>query len=447
MELALEKIETPVLALRASKETGVAFLYLVEQGSILRKAGDRLLIEKDDELLLDLPYHKLETVLLFGNVQVTTQAMGELLEKGVGLSLFSRQGMYRGSLSPPRGKNVDLRIAQFEAFRDHQRALDIARRIVAAKLENSLAVLDLQRRHNPAPATFDEGRTALESAVSKCAAAEDVAALDGVEGAAARRYFELLMSFHKSEMVWPGRIKHPATDPLNALLSLTYTLLMNELSALLEGVGLDPYLGFLHQPDFGRPSLALDLVEAFRSAVAGPAGPATGEQAHPGSCGFRFGRSGARCVSRSQSDETLFRGVRAVDGDQAGGWDELSRELAGRGGKAVGRAPQPATVRALEIQTGNGGSVQYVICYDITEDRRRNRVAAILLDFGQRVQESVFVAHLDDDLASRMRTRLQSAIDEDWDKVHVFEVCAACEKRQWTLGEGKLVEDPPWYVV
>jgi CRISPR-associated protein Cas1 len=93
----------------------MAFLYLTEQGSILRKAGDRLLVEKDDEVILDIPYHKLESVLLFGSIQVTTQALGELLEKGVHLSLFSRQGGFRGSLVPPRGKNIDLRLAQFRA--------------------------------------------------------------------------------------------------------------------------------------------------------------------------------------------------------------------------------------------------------------------------------------------------------------------------------------------
>jgi CRISPR-associated protein Cas1 len=95
----------------------VAYLYLTEQGSVLRKAGDRFLVEKDDEVLLDLPYHKLETVLLFGNVQVTTQALAELLEKGVSLSLFSREGHFRGSLAPPRGHHVELRLAQFDRYR------------------------------------------------------------------------------------------------------------------------------------------------------------------------------------------------------------------------------------------------------------------------------------------------------------------------------------------
>jgi CRISPR-associated protein Cas1 len=176
--------------------------------------------------------------------------------------------MYRGSLEPPRGKNVDLRIAQFEAFRDHEKALGVARSIVAAKIANGAATLELYRKHQEGSADFDERRKALEEAAGRCAAAGDVAALDGVEGSAAREYFGLVMQFNKSEMAWVGRVKHPATDPLNALLSLTYTLLMNEVAALLEGAGLDPFLGFLHQVDYGRPSLALDVVEPFRHPVA-----------------------------------------------------------------------------------------------------------------------------------------------------------------------------------
>jgi CRISP-associated protein Cas1 len=270
MEMALTKAEIPVAAARprSGKEEAVAYLYLTEQGSILRKAGDRLIVEREDEVLLDLPYHKLETVLLFGNVQVTTQAMGELLEKGVNLSLFSRQGLYRGSLAPPRGKNVELRIAQFETFRDHERALRNARATVTAKIANGVAVLDLMRRHTDPGGDFDARRNALAAAVDGVGGAADIAALDGMEGAAAREYFSLVMLFNRSEMKWPGRVKHPATDPLNALLSLTYTLLMHEAAALLEGAGLDPYLGFLHQPDYGRPSLALDVVEPFRHPVA-----------------------------------------------------------------------------------------------------------------------------------------------------------------------------------
>lgn len=91
--------------------------------------------------------------------------------------------------------------------------------------------------------------------------------------------------------------------------------------------------------------------------------------------------------------------------------------------------------------------MQYVICYDISDDRRRTRVATTLLDFGARVQESVFVAHLDEELAGRMRERLERLVDPDWDRLHVFELCLACGDRGWALGMAKVEEDPQWYIV
>ncbi len=91
--------------------------------------------------------------------------------------------------------------------------------------------------------------------------------------------------------------------------------------------------------------------------------------------------------------------------------------------------------------------MEYVVCYDIADDARRSRVSGILLDFGKRVQESVFVAHLDAELADRMKERLTRVIQADFDKVHVFELCGACEKRTWTLGQGEIADDPEWYVV
>ena len=147
----------------------MAFLYLTEQGTILRKAGDRFLVEKEDEVLLDLPYHKLENVLLFGNIQVTTQALAELLEKGVNMSLFSRQGQYRGSLAPPRGKNIELRLAQFDCYRDAARTLSMARAVVGAKIANGLAVLARYRARNEVTAVFEERRAEMEKSAAALA--------------------------------------------------------------------------------------------------------------------------------------------------------------------------------------------------------------------------------------------------------------------------------------
>ncbi len=256
----------PVQAAAEEGSGDVAFLYLTQQGAVLRKAGDRLLVERNDEILFDSPYHKLDHVLTFGNVQITTQALAELLDKGVPLSLFSRQGHFRGALTPARGKNVELRLKQFQAYTDGARSLEIARSIIGAKIANGAAVV---ARYS-ARAAHDEDRVELivGERLRGVAEAKHTDELDGVEGTAARDYFETVMRFNKSELRWEGRKRHPATDELNALLSLTYTLLMHELGAVLEGLGLDPYLGFLHQLDYGRPSLALDAVEPFRHPVA-----------------------------------------------------------------------------------------------------------------------------------------------------------------------------------
>jgi CRISPR-associated protein Cas1 len=252
-----------------SEENAVAFLYLTQQGSVLRKIGNRLIVEKDETILLDVPYHKLEVVLLFGNIQVTTQAMAELLDVGIPIGLLSRSGELRGRLEPALGKNVPLRLAQFDLYHDAQRSLALARGIVAAKLANSAQVLssfgDREQIRNPENAAAVQQ---ILDASATTASAATLEILNGIEGSMARLYFDVLMRRNKSVFPWPGRQKHPATDPLNALLSFAYTLVGNELAGLVEGLGLDSYIGSLHQVDYGRRSLALDLVEPFRAPLA-----------------------------------------------------------------------------------------------------------------------------------------------------------------------------------
>ena len=253
----------------ARSNRDMAFLYLTEQGAVLRKAGDRFLVEKEDEVLLDLPYHKLETIIVFGNIQVTTQALGEALEKGVAIHFLSRRGEYRGALFPPRGAQVTLRLKQFQSYSDEALALDFARAVVSAKITNGLSVLRRYRHQQGDPGPVDdEAAAAMEAMRGKLGSAASLSELEGFEGVAARNYFTAVMAFNKSELEWAGRRMHPSPDPLNALLSLTYTLLTQELTALTEAMGLEPFLGLLHRIDYNRPSLALDLVEPFRHPLA-----------------------------------------------------------------------------------------------------------------------------------------------------------------------------------
>jgi CRISPR-associated protein Cas1 len=202
-------------------------------------------------------------------LRLTTQAIAELLECGVRMNLLSRHGELRGSLDPAQGKNIPLRIAQFELHRDAERSLAMARTLVDAKIANSSRVLATFGSHEETrdPATA-MALAELDKARQAAAVAATLEALNGAEGAAARLYFDTLMQRNKSAFTWPGRVKHPATDPINSLLSFVYTLVANELAGLAEALGLDSYLGSLHQLDYGRRSLALDLVELFRAPLA-----------------------------------------------------------------------------------------------------------------------------------------------------------------------------------
>ncbi len=242
------------------------FLYIADQAAILRKSGDRFLVEADQSIRLDVPYHRLESILLFGNIQVTTQALAEALDKGISFSFFTRHGRLRGSLVPPGDHNVGLRVSQYQLYLDEARSLKFARAIINAKVHNALAVL--KRYEERGKASAEAERRVMTQALDSLPSAASRVEIDGFEGICAKSYFDALMRFNESSFSWPGRVKHPASDPLNALLSLTYTLLMNELAALLQARGIDPAIGTLHELDPSRPSLALDLMEPFRAPLA-----------------------------------------------------------------------------------------------------------------------------------------------------------------------------------
>lgn len=242
-------------------------IYVREQGSVVAKRGARVLVEKDRQVLLEIPMRETEAVAVFGNVQVTTQALSELLERSIPLTFFTRNGRIKGRLAPAASKNVPLRLAQYEAARDESRSLELARAVVCAKLANSAALVSDYRSNYPL-VELEQAARELQEAARRAAAAGSHAELLGCEGAGAAAHFRALAVMNRSGLPFEARRMHPPPDPVNALLSLSYTLATNELSGAAEARGLDPYIGFLHRADYGRPSLALDLVEPFRAALA-----------------------------------------------------------------------------------------------------------------------------------------------------------------------------------
>lgn len=242
-------------------------LYVREPGAQVRRSGGRLIVEKDGTALETVRLRELERVAVFGNVDLTTPAARALLEAGIETTLLSQGGRYLGRLAPAEGKNVFLRLRQFRCFEDGNFRLGVARRIVRAKLRNSRSLLMRHCRSYPDDRLRDAAKT-LQERMARAEEAASLAALLGVEGEAARTYFAGLGVMVRKEFTFSGRSRRPPRDPFNALLSFLYTLLTTEMTGAVAAEGLDPHLGFLHEPDYGRPSLALDLIEEFRQPAA-----------------------------------------------------------------------------------------------------------------------------------------------------------------------------------
>jgi len=190
----------------------------------------------------------------------------ELFEHGIEMAILTRTGKLVGQITSPATKNIFLRIEQFRKHDDPAFRLQFSKACVNAKVRNCLALIRQFAQNHP-ETDLAQPAVGLESTLAEIARAGSLASLLGIEGAAARHYFGALGRMVRREFSFEGRVKHPATDPVNALLSFGYTLLLNEISSLLDGMGFDPYLGFYHEPDYGRPSLGCDLQEEFRPVI------------------------------------------------------------------------------------------------------------------------------------------------------------------------------------
>ncbi len=257
-------------------------LYLSTQGLRIGRKDEVLQIKQEASLVEEVRINDVSHVALFGNIQITTQAIQTLCELEVPVTYFSMGGWFYGLTRGHELKNVFLRIEQFRLARDPTTCLRLARQFVQGKIRNHRTLL--MRNHVEAPpATLLKLKQCAEAA----ARAESLESLLGVEGSAAAAYFEQFNGMIKPadelddqlpglEMPtrevftfnFQGRNRRPPTDPVNALLSLAYSLLAKDCLLAALAVGFDPYVGFYHQPRFGRPALALDLMEEFRPLVA-----------------------------------------------------------------------------------------------------------------------------------------------------------------------------------
>jgi len=239
-------------------------LYVQEQGAWLGKSGDELTVKLKGELLTKVRLIDTSQVSLLGNVQMSAQALREITSRGIPVCHFSYGGWFHGMTVGMTHKNVELRIRQYATAADEVATLPLARSFVVGKIKNCRTLLRRHMKEDP-----ERLLPSLAEHVQKAEAADAITTLLGVEGMAAKLYFAGLASLFKADepFNFENRNRRPPRDPVNALLSFVYALLVKELTVALVSAGFDPMLGFYHQPRYGRPSLALDLAEEFRPLI------------------------------------------------------------------------------------------------------------------------------------------------------------------------------------
>jgi CRISPR-associated protein Cas1 len=235
-------------------------------GAQIGQRGDELLVSVKGEDVRKLPGQQVRAIYCYGAVQITAQAVSTCLELGIDVSYFSPAGRFLGMLGGLPASGVDARRGQYRLFEMPGVRLQLAREVIRAKIHNQRVML---MRNGDVP---DRVTSLMASFRDSTESARDLTALLGVEGSAAALYFEQFESMLKQrddwKFDWRGRNRRPPRDPVNALLSLGYSMLAKELTGVCYSVGLDPFLGFMHQPRYGRPALALDLMEEFRPLIA-----------------------------------------------------------------------------------------------------------------------------------------------------------------------------------
>jgi CRISPR-associated protein Cas1 len=247
-------------------------LYLNSQGFRVGKSGEVLQVKEKDSVRQEVRIHEICQVNLLGNIQISTQAIQALCEAEVPVAYFSQGGWFYGLTAGLTTKNIFLRRAQFRLAEEPWFALRLARWLVAGKIRNQRVML--MRNHiEPPPLVIEQMKQLAERAEAAVALDE----LLGIEGQGARLYFGAFPGLLKSpddhteapfSFDFSSRNRRPPRDPVNALLSLAYSVLAKDLTITCAAVGFDPMLGFYHQPRFGRPALALDLMEPFRPLIA-----------------------------------------------------------------------------------------------------------------------------------------------------------------------------------
>jgi len=242
-------------------------IVISQQGAKLIVKNQIFSIEKEGKEIKQIKPHDVESLILMGNVEITNSAITLILRRGIDCVFMTKDGRYKGRIVGRGSKNIILRIAQFKFLLNEENCIPIARAIVKGKIYNQRMVLmRVQRQIKDEQIAKDLAK--MRMLIEKLDEIKQFDEILGTEGEASRIYFSHFGKCIRNPDFWfDGRNRRPPKDPVNACLSFGYSLLQMVLEGIILETGLDPYLGAFHKPEYGRPSLVLDLMEEFRPVV------------------------------------------------------------------------------------------------------------------------------------------------------------------------------------
>lgn len=247
-------------------------LYITKDGAYLHKQRETLLIEQkiagEKQKLMQLPIHSIGSIFCFGNIMVSPQLLGFCGKNGTHLAFFDMHGRFLANVVGKQSGNVLLRRQQFNV--NESTANELAKHIVGAKIRSSRMLLLRFRRNHTTTPQIEKAIERLKQIIEQLKGVNAYDTILGLEGEAASHYFAAFADMFKGndeKQLFNKRTRRPPKDPVNAVISLLYSVIGQEISGALQGVGLDPQVGFLHKERPGRNSLALDILEEFRAYI------------------------------------------------------------------------------------------------------------------------------------------------------------------------------------
>jgi CRISPR-associated protein Cas1 len=258
----MEFFSNPTIQQPASsiQHSAMPVLYVNEHGASIGVQNERVQVRRKGKVVQEMPVLHLERIVLMVPAYVTQPAVRFLMERGIDIAYLSPNGTFYGQFTRGDGAYVELRLAQFRKFHDHAFRLALAKTFVQGKTQNMAGLWDRQRRHGDLSQDLER----LRKFHQLIAQAPNLEHLLGLEGTATATHFRMFRRALHGQWRFERRLHHPPPDPVNAMLSLGYTLLYSRMSGLLQMHGLDPFLGFFHEPKRGHAALASDMIEEWR---------------------------------------------------------------------------------------------------------------------------------------------------------------------------------------